>query len=386
MEALRERQYFLKWDKSFRITLLLNKYPLLNKVITILLSSFCKFLRLFFAREKKTGVITIINLHRLGDTVFTIPAIEQIYKYYKNFRIFIFCYEDTRDILSLKFSENDLVSVDKKDFYLYRRIANSHIRKKVKSTNAEIIFDLTGMPASATMIFNSSASNIIGMNYRYLKGLYNHFVDIRSEPDFMDIYLDVVKLILPTEHTSNIKEFPVDLSDKSKILIHPFAIRRSKEWSLRRYVELAADLFFDYEVEIVSPPGFISQDVIFEIQKLGIPLIETSSVNELIDKIKECALFISNDSGPTYIASLLGKATYTIYGPTNPNYSHPKGEFHKYYIRKLACSATSEKFCFTMAGVYCPSNECLGLITLGTIRDQVRNLIMKLKLPRKNNR
>ena len=151
MEALKERQYFQKWDKSFRITLLLNKYPLLNKVITIVLSGFCKFLRLFFAREKKTGVITIINLHRLGDTVFTIPAIEQIYKYYKNFRIFIFCYEDTRDILSLKFSEDDLITVDKKDFYLYRRIANSHIRKKVKSTNAEIIFDLTGMPASATI-------------------------------------------------------------------------------------------------------------------------------------------------------------------------------------------------------------------------------------------
>ena len=165
-----------------------------------------------------------------------------------------------------------MITVDKKDFYLYRRIANSHIRKKVKSTNAEIIFDLTGMPASATMIFNSTASNIIGMNYRYLKGLYNQFVDIRSEPDFMDIYLDVVKLIFPTEHTSNIKEFPVDLSDKSKISIHPFAIRRSKEWSLRRYVELAADLSFDYEVEIVSPLGFISQDVIFEIKKLVIQL------------------------------------------------------------------------------------------------------------------
>lgn len=385
MEALKERQYFQKWDKSFRITLLLNKYPVLNKVITVFLSGFCKFLRIIFARKNKTGVIAIINLHRLGDTVFTIPAIEQIYKFYQDFRIFIFCYDETRDILSIKFDEDDLITVDKQDFYLYRRIANSHIRNKVKSTNAEIIFDLTGMPASATMIFSSSATNIIGMNYRYLKGLYNQFVDIRSDPDFMDIYLDVVKLIFPIDHSLRIKEFPVDLSDRSKIFIHPFAIRRSKEWSLRKYVELAKDLSSDYDVEIISPPGFISQDVIFEIKKLRIPIFETASVKDLINKIQECALFISNDSGPTYIASLLGKATYTIYGPTNPNYSHPKGEFHKYHIRKLACSATSEKFCFTMAGVYCPSNECLDLINLETIRDQVRNLILQLKLPRQGN-
>ena len=386
MEALKERQYYQRWDKSFRITLLLNKYPFLNSAIRVLLSGFCRLLRMIYSSKKKTGVITIINLHRLGDTVFTVPAIEQIYKWYLNYRIFIFCFEESRDILALRFDENDLITVNKQDFYFYRRIANSRIRRKVKSTNAEIIFDLTGMPASSTMIFNSSANNIIGMNYRYLKGLYNQFVDIRSEPDFMDMYLDVIKLVIPPEylvHKTDIKTFPINFSKNSKIVVHPFAIRKPKEWSLRKYIDLAYDLSFDYEVEIISPPGFIPEDIVFEIKKLRIPITETPSVKDLINKIKECALFISNDSGPTFIADLLGKATFTIYGPTNPNYSHPKGMHHKYYVRKLNCSATSERFCFTLAGVYCPSNECLELITFETIRDQVRLFLIHLKLPRK---
>jgi|SRR5690606_10240906 len=382
MNVLNERKFYQQIDKSFRITAFVRKFIFLEFITQKIVNILCTVLRkLIFPASNKTGSILIISIHRLGDTVFTIPAITQLFKNYYNYKIKILCYEETKAILALKFERESIITIKKNDFFFGRRLAKSYLRKLVRSIKPEIIFDLTGQITSASMIFSSKADKIIGVNKIYFKNIYDKFIDVESTKHYINRYLDVVRLDLPIPGSSEINFFQPKEIINSKILIHPFAIRKAKEWNLKRYIDLADDLKKDFDVEIVCPPNFIPQDIIKEITSREIPFEETVNIEHLIDKIKKCSLFISNDSGPIYIASLLGVATFTIYGSTNPSFTLPFGKNHRFIRKLMSCSASEkESSCFTYAGIFCPSTECFESISLELVKSEIYSFSKDLGL------
>jgi hypothetical protein len=50
-------------------------------------------------------MVAIISIHKLGDTVFTIPAIEEILKFYNDKNIVIICFPESRAIYKKIFPE-----------------------------------------------------------------------------------------------------------------------------------------------------------------------------------------------------------------------------------------------------------------------------------------
>lgn len=384
MNAARERIFFEVTDKSFKITLLLRQIKFLNDIIVFIIGIFLSIIRVVVSRnQNNTKKLVIICLHRLGDTVFCIPTINGIIDCYKDYEITIVAYPETIGILKLKFDDFDIKTINKENFILQRRFAKS--RNKIRDLKPEIIFDLTGNPASASLIFNSKARKLIGTNLVYFKKLYNTFVPIRENPHFMDIYFDILKKEKP-EYNDYSYEFNPELNFEGRILIHPFAIRKAKEWNLNKYIELANRLGKIYEVSIIAPPKFINDEIIDEINLSGIRPVFTKTVNKLIEELKQASLFISNDSGPIYIASLLGKPTFTIYGPTNPQYSLPFGKYHSHFQKRLDCSAVDEKFCFTLGGVNCPSYECLNLISVDEVESSVIKFADKIGIKTKTQK
>lgn len=379
MDALSERKYFESWGRSFKVTLWLSQFKLINRGVIFLISTFIRIIRWIYTNPKNNSkILTIINLHRLGDTVFTIPAMKAIAEHYTNYRMIVVCYVETSPILKLLFKDREYIELNKVDFVLGRRIARKTIRRRVLQLNSEIIFDLTGMPNSASLIYKSNAHTIVGMNLEYFSKIYTHFTAIRQKPHYMDMYLDVAKLIVPDNDLDKMKYFPSSSIEEIRILIHPFAIRRPKEWDLNKYVEIAKELKNEYSVKIVSPKGFIKSDIIDEINKLEIEFCETNTIEDLIFKIENCTVFISNDSGPVYIASLLGKATFTIYGPTNPKYSLPYGKHHRFVQYKLNCTPKEERVCFTYAGIFCPSYECMENLSVEFVNKEIITFIDSL--------
>lgn len=379
MDALKERHFSQFRDRAFRITDLLQSFKPLNKVVISLSNSFCSMVRgIYRSSNNKSGVLLILSTHRLGDTVFTMPAILSIFGQYKEFKKYVVCFSDTKPILKIELTDEELIPVNKNDFKFGRRVASFSARKKIKNLNPEIIFDLTCQITSASLIYNTKANLVVGSNRIYLKGLYDRFIETDSINNYVQRYLSIVGLVIQLNTTDQMNFFFREVNSTSKILIHPFAIRKAKEWNLKRFIELAEQLMINYDVEIIYPPGFIESDIKVEIEKVGIKSIETNSVTHLIKKIKECSLFISNDSGPTYIAALLGKATFAIYGPTNPGFSLPPGIHHTYIMKKLKCSAVDRSSCFTYAGIYCPSNECMQSLSVENVLKALLNFMDKI--------
>ena len=127
------------------------------------------------------------------------------------------------------------------------------------------------------------------------------------------------------------------------------------------------------------PRNKLSVDIINELKLKHLELVETDSVDELIDSIRSCSLFIGNDSGPIHIASLLGKTTFTIYGPTLPSIHIPLGKLHNYINLKLKCTPLgTEKMCFTDGGRDgCPSFDCMHNLTVEEVKEKLFSFIDK---------
>ena len=360
----------------------LEKNKIFDLIFEFLSSTLLSLIR-NCTRKNLSGNIIIISLHKLGDSVFTIPAIMQIFEHFSNQNVYVLTFSENKNIYNTVLKKEYIIPLEKDGFFLGGRIASKNAIDILKNLQPNIIFDLTGNITSASLIAASKAKEIVGMNTKYCKTIYDVFIPIKNKPHLIDRYLDAVKVYLPLDESKIIKEFPIKFETGGKILIHPFAGWKAKEWNLNKFIELADLLNAEYEVEIVSPENLIPEDIIHDIRDHQMPLSFTTSINDLVNKIKECSVFISNDSGPLYIANLLGKATFTIYGPTNPEFSLPFGKYHRYIQKKMACSPDGTQYCFTHAGLYCPSNECMNLLQVKEVHNTLQSFLSELEIKQK---
>jgi len=351
------------------ITKQISRYHIFYAVFCGIMNTLLKLLRMIMlSKNKSGGSIVIVALHKLGDAVFTIPAIKQIiYNYEKE--IVIVCYPETVPIYETVLTNVYYYKIEHSNFHFNDRYADRKARKLLSSQNPEIIYDLTGVMTSATLIFNSRAREINGMNREHFKSIYDNYCEIRQKPNLIDKYMDIASLNIELKKQKSDIAVPRKNIHTGPVLIHPFAGWKAKEWSLNKFIKLSLKLKNEYDIRLITKQSDISEEVRKEIEYYGIDLIQTKTINDLITNIKECSIFIGNDSGPVYIASLLGKATFTIFGPTNPEFSLSSGEHHRHIAKTLKCSPEKNtQYCFTNAGQNgCPAFECMNQIQIDEV-------------------
>ncbi len=330
--------------------------------------------------KNKSGIVLIVSFHKLGDSVFTIPAVKELVNYYKNNNVIILTFPECTSIYRIVFKEIEIVSIERKEFKFNSRIASFKARGVIRKISPEIIFDLTGSIISSFLLAQSHATRIIGLNQKYYKSIYSDYVPTRHSPDLMDRYLDVVRVIKDIEKPEEIKTFPVSYNKSGRIYLNPFAGWKAKEWSIRKFVQLAEDLNQSFPVNFICEKGQITGTILNEIEYLKIPVIYTESVSDLIKAIDDCALFIGNDTGPLHIANLRGKPTYAIFGPTSVRYPYIPGPYHRFIQRIIPCSPVKTQYCFTNAGRLCPAYECMNNLSVEEVKSDIRQFINELGL------
>ncbi len=342
------------------------------------------FLSIINVLRKKISVIkknnpksvVVLSLHKLGDSVFTIPAIKNIIDFHKD-NIYIICFPETLDIYKLKFDQVEYVVVPRKSFFFREMIAKSSVRKLVNSLKPLVIYDLTGSIRSASIIVNSQSDEIVGTNKNIYGNFYSKFTPLRKTPHSTDIYLDVTKLKI--ESLSFDKQINPNYEfRKQYILLHPYAGWRAKEWNLTKFISLAQLLSVKHTCAIIFPSVKVFRpDLIKEIESIGVKIFISGSTDELINYIRNSSLLIGNDSGPIHIANLIGVPTFTIYGPTNPDFHKPIEGLNGFYQKHLNCSPSkSEKVCFTNGGRFgCPAFSCMDLLSVDEVFNELDRFI-----------
>lgn len=343
-----------------------------SKAIQLLcdiLLSILSFKRRLFGSKAQRAVI--VSIHKLGDTVFTIPAIRQIIDLGKYSEITIITNSAGKEIYSLNFPDVSYLVVDRNAFLLSGRIVNFSYWWKLLKLRSGIVFDLSGGIHSASICSLIISKELAGINERLYRKLYSTFIPIRKTPHIMDIYLDIVRNYFDTVIGENVKEFACTTNKIENIILAPSGGWKAKEWGLYNFLNLYELLKENYKVTVLTEKGTLENDVIENMDVLRVNYIETTSISELLQRVQETDLFISNDTGPLYIANMLGKPTFAIYGPTNPVFHLPYGDAHGFILKNVPCSPVTEKYCYTLGGRNCLHYTCMTGLVVDEVYDAI---------------
>lgn len=345
---------------------------------------------IFLKRSKANNRIVILSFKFLGDTVFTIPAIKFIQKKFPLYDIFIFCYGVNSKIYQLEFSKIDYIVYKKQELDLENRKFNLlfiKILKKINLLNASMLFDFTSNYKTALISYICNVERTYGFGNSTLQIFYKNF-SYKKPGSIRHLFFNLIYLI---DKSESIEPYLISKNNLSRpewgntVLFLPSAGWKSKEWGINNFINLYERIAAEYCSKIIAEPEFFPFDVIEHLDSSKINYRLTKNFDELLYEIKNCTVLISNDTGPLHIAALLGKYTFSIFGPTSSTFHLSTLNESDTVMLKLPCSPMSdEKQCFTFGGrIGCPSNECMNQLKFEFVYMKLRQFLEKIKLFKK---
>jgi heptosyltransferase II len=150
--------------------------------------------------------------------------------------------------------------------------------------------------------------------------------------------------------------------------IHPGAGISLRRWGNTNFRRVAERLNREYSARILwfrdpsqvaegepLPPGFIPVSL---------------SLPEFVGVVSQCALIICNDSGPMHIADALGVPVVAIFGPQQPAWFGPQGEFSRAVYRpEVWCRPCFDSCIFDQP-------YCLRLVSIENVYQSAKELVL----------
>lgn len=149
-----------------------------------------------------------------------------------------------------------------------------------------------------------------------------------------EYYLDLLRMF-----DANPEYYPIEVHTKkdSFVVIHPGASKVERAWNLDRFVQVA-----DALTEMGKKVMFVSGE---DLPAMPYPVAVKPSLFEFAGLLKECSLFIGNDSGPLHLAQQCGAAVVGVYGPGDPFVTGPRSITpSKVVYHGFPCSPCRQRF------------------------------------------
>src|SRR5881628_432336 len=144
------------------------------------------------------------------------------------------------------------------------------------------------------------------------------------------------------EAIEHLRAFEVDVK-KVLIGLNPGSVYgTAKRWLPERFAEVADRAAAEHGGVVLIFGGQGEEELGGALAgKMTAPTLVLSgrtTVRRLMALIKQCRLFITNDTGPMHIATAFGVPTVAIFGPTDPVTTSPFGSGHELVRHPVDCS------------------------------------------------
>ena len=184
----------------------------------------------------------------------------------------------------------------------------------------------------------------------------------------------------PLPPIPDVPPLPYQSPDKAikrnpRIIIHTGASKRPRRWPIRRFIQLAEKIKKDFSDEVLlfadeplhNPPDHL------EIQIF--PPLE-----QLMESIRTCDLFIGNDAGPAHLAAAFDRKTIILYGPGHPSLHRPAPGSGTVFPVTLnwACSPCRQRFWKECRPIEPDTPACLYALLVEDVMMPVREILNSL--------
>jgi heptosyltransferase II len=146
----------------------------------------------------------------------------------------------------------------------------------------------------------------------------------------------------------------------------------AKRWLPERFAEVAAAVAAQSPVQwiLVGTPNdaAVGQRIAQALRDSCVNRIGQTTLDQLINELRECRLVLTNDTGTMHLASLLGVPTVAIFGSTEPRLTGPLGDRHIVLRHQVECSP-----CFLRK---CPIDfRCMKAVSVREVTEAVLSIL-----------
>ena len=148
----------------------------------------------------------------------------------------------------------------------------------------------------------------------------------------------------------------------------------AKRWLPERFAEAAAKITAQSSAQWIllgtKNDTAIGEQIAAAIGDHCVNRIGQTTLDQLIDELRQCRLLLTNDTGTMHLAALLGVPVVAVFGSTEPRLTGPLGNGHTILRHHVECSP-----CFLRE---CPIDfRCMKAVTADEVASAVLSMLAK---------
>ncbi|MFH1854635.1 MAG: glycosyltransferase family 9 protein [Candidatus Omnitrophota bacterium] len=302
--------------------------------------------------------ILLIKLWGIGNLTIIWPLIHKIREAYPDSHIFFLTFDLNRAFMEKNRCIDKIIyfRFTKNIFIIIINYFRALVKLRVERLDLVINFE-TFNNASSLFSFLTNAHIRLGINNKYEKIFYNHWVNNSPDLHISQIYTNLLKLLpinfdynyfyfsKSKENDRKIAGLLQDLKIDRFICIHPGTSEnfKGKRWPWFNFSELSNLMLQRYNIPLIFTGTELEKRTVANIIKKIKPkdkifnFVGHLNIWEYVELIRRSFLFISNDTGPAHLAASLGINTVIFYGPTSPLRYRPLTKNSVIYYKNLKC-------------------------------------------------
>ena len=335
--------------------------------------------------------ILVVNVNWLGDVIFSIPVFKAIKKRYPDSKVCCLAVPRVKDVLERCASIDEVIVFDERQKH-WTPWGKLKLVSGIQKRKFDAAFLLHRSMTRALLISMAGIPIRVGFDSEKQNAFLTH--RIKSDQTIRhrsDEYLQliegfgapVIDRVCQLEVSSemmdavNLKLLHANIEQKDRLVI----INPGGNWDLKRWpAESFSDLVrriskeFGWKVLISGGPGdlALANQIAFESQVSPVVWAGQTTLGELLALYKRANIVISNDSGPSHVASSVGTDVIALFGPTRPEVTAPRGAGRVDVIfKEVGCNKAP---CYHLS---CSCNHCMQAISV----DDVLQVIKKKSNP-----
>lgn len=309
--------------------------------------------------------ILIIKMSSLGDVLHTLPFVAVLRERFPQARLTWLVHPQFGAFVPDPPVVDEVICFDKVKFnkmgicdkwsYFWEMRALLHSRK------FDLVIDMQGLFKSAVLAAISGCNNRIGYcEMREGSGLVSRAITgIHVKDHVIERYLDVARylgcsvneILFPMPDLQKEWNSVQEMTEAVKgpyIVLVPGARWETKKWPAKHFAKLADMILCDGKQVVLAggPEDVLLGKQIAEMTFGITDLTGKTSLRELGALIQHCAVYISGDTGPLFIAAAMKRPLIALYGPTRPDRTGPYGSMESTIIKApVDCAGCLKKHC-----------------------------------------
>jgi lipopolysaccharide heptosyltransferase II len=146
----------------------------------------------------------------------------------------------------------------------------------------------------------------------------------------------------------------------------------AKRWLPERFSEVAAAVAAQSPVQWIlfgtKNDAAVAEQIATALGGTCLNRVGQTTIEQLIDELRECRLLLTNDTGSMHLAALLNVPIVAIFGSTEPRLTGPLGDNHIILRHQVECSP-----CFLRE---CPIDfRCMKAVSVQEVADAVLSML-----------